>query len=136
MKISKKSTWTEGEIEVFLAAAKTPMRLAFNDRDGFPGVCSLWFYFDEGCFWAASHKNSHVIKMLKQSEKVSLEVATNEYPYKGVRGKANVELTMGNAPSVSTIKDRSTTPWSWRCYTVRRVHHHLCCCQFAPWGFC
>jgi nitroimidazol reductase NimA-like FMN-containing flavoprotein (pyridoxamine 5'-phosphate oxidase superfamily) len=100
MKISKKSTWTEGEIEVFLAAAKTPMRLAFNDRDGFPGVCSLWFYFDEGCFWAASHKNSHVIKMLKQSGKVSLEVATNEYPYKGVRGKANVELTTDGASAV------------------------------------
>jgi nitroimidazol reductase NimA-like FMN-containing flavoprotein (pyridoxamine 5'-phosphate oxidase superfamily) len=100
MKISKKSTWTEGEIEVFLAAAKTPMRLAFNDRDGFPGVCSLWFYFDEGCFWAATHKNSHVIKMLKQSGKVSLEVATNEYPYKGVRGKANVELTTDGASAV------------------------------------
>jgi hypothetical protein len=100
MKISKKSTWTQDEIEHFLAAAKTPMRLAFNDRNGFPAVCSLWFYFDEGCFWAASPKNSPVIKMLKQSGKVSLEVATNEYPYKGVRGKANVELTMDGAGTV------------------------------------
>lgn len=100
MKISKKSAWTQSEIEQFLADAKTPMRLAFNDLDGFPAVCSLWFFFDQGIFWAASHKNSHVVKMLKQSEKVSVEIATNEYPYKGVRGKANVDLSLDGADAV------------------------------------
>jgi nitroimidazol reductase NimA-like FMN-containing flavoprotein (pyridoxamine 5'-phosphate oxidase superfamily) len=100
MKISTKSPWAQKEIEQFLAEAKTPMRLAFNDRDGFPAVCSLWFYFDEGSFWAASHKTAHMVKMLKQNSKVSVEVATNEYPYKGVRAKANVELSVDGADKV------------------------------------
>ena len=37
-------------------------------------------------------QNSHIVKTLRNNKKIGLEVATNEFPYHGVRGKANVEL--------------------------------------------
>ena len=44
---------------------------------------------------SATHKNSHIINVLRSNSKIGLEVATNEFPYHGVRGKANVELMDG-----------------------------------------
>ena len=40
------------------------------------------------------------MNQLKNNSKVSFEISTNEYPYKGVRGKAEVELSKLNADNV------------------------------------
>lgn len=63
-------------------------------------ICSLWFTYSDGALWCASHKNSYVINQLHTNTKVSFEISTNEYPYRGVRGKANVELSTLNAKHV------------------------------------
>ena len=68
-------------------------------------ICSLWFCYHDGIIWAASHKNSFLVKQLRDKPQVAFEVSTNEYPYKGVRGKARVELTTNNADKVlATLK--------------------------------
>lgn len=92
MKINQSSAWSYQEISEYLQQAKTPLRLSCLGSDGYPTICSLWFIFQDDHFWCASHRNAHIIKLLKQSSKVGFEVATNEYPYKGVRGKADIEL--------------------------------------------
>ena len=40
------------------------------------------------------------MKQLKNNGKVSFEISTNEYPYKGVRGKALAELSKLDADNV------------------------------------
>ena len=65
-----------------------------------PMICSLWFKFIDDSLWSASHENSYVVSQLEKNRKVSFEVSTNEYPYKGVRGKAEVELSKLNADNV------------------------------------
>lgn len=92
MKIHADSCWSKQEIYQYLDHAKTPLRLSCVESDGHPVICSLWFKHDEGLLWAACHKNSHIIKCLKNNNKVAVEVAGNEIPYQGVRGKATVEL--------------------------------------------
>lgn len=100
MKLHAKSQWNQIQIEDFLASVNIPMRLAFLDKHNEPMVCSLWFMFDGKTLWSASHKNAYVIRCLKQIKKVSFEVSTNDYPYKGVRGKAEVKLSTDNASYV------------------------------------
>lgn len=97
MKIHPKSAWTEDKITAFLNEAKIPMRIACTGRDGFPTICSLWFFYNEGALWSASHKNSHIVKQLSANPKIGLEIATNEYPYHGVRGRGVAELIAENA---------------------------------------
>ena len=92
MKIHAKSAWTKDKIFGYLDQANTPIRVSCNEKDGYPIICSLWFIHDGGVLWSASHKNSHLIKALQRNQKIGMEIATNEYPYHGVRGKANVEL--------------------------------------------
>ncbi|MFV8818019.1 pyridoxamine 5'-phosphate oxidase family protein [Haliea sp. E17] len=92
MKIHPGSAWSESEIAKYLEEANTPIRISTAGSDGYPLICSLWFVYRDGVLWAASHKNSHIIKMLRRNPKIGFEVATNEYPYHGVRGKADVTL--------------------------------------------
>ncbi len=100
MKINSKSKWGESEIKAFLNASIIPMRLAFMNKNDEPMICSLWFKFIDDSLWSASHENSYVVSQLKNNRKVSFEISTNEYPYKGVRGKAEVELSKLNADNV------------------------------------
>ena len=92
MKINSKSAWSQQEIFKYLDNASTPIRIACTDSDGYPVICSLWFVHKDGVLWSASHKNSHLIKTLSQNPKIGFEVATNHYPYYGIRGKANISL--------------------------------------------
>lgn len=100
MKINSKSAWSEHEIVDFVTHSEIPLRLATVDTNGYPLICSLWFYYDEGVFWSATHKNARVIELLKRHAGIGFEIATNDYPYKGVRGKADVELVREGAGAV------------------------------------
>jgi nitroimidazol reductase NimA-like FMN-containing flavoprotein (pyridoxamine 5'-phosphate oxidase superfamily) len=100
MILSKKSKWPADQIVAFLETSEIPLRLSFLNKDNDPQICSLWYRFDDEAMWAAAHKNSFLVKQLKHQPQVAFEVSTNDYPYKGVRGKATVELSMGNAGDV------------------------------------
>lgn len=100
MNLSKKSQWNEEQISRFLSGATLPIRLSFLNKDNEPQICSLWFLFDQGALWAASHENAFLIRQLKRHKQVAFEVSTNDYPYKGVRGKAEVELRKDDAEPV------------------------------------
>ena len=100
MKIHRNSAWSETQITHYLDESVTPIRIACNCADGYPIICSVWFVHHEGFLWAASHKNSHLVTTLKTNPKIGFEVATNDYPYHGVRGKADVELIRSEGESV------------------------------------
>ena len=100
MLINKKSQWNEAQIIDFLGNTISPVRLSFLSKKQEPQICSLWYLYDDGVIWAASHKNSFLIKQLKHNDKVAFEISSNDYPYTGVRGKADVELVQSNAEHV------------------------------------
>ena len=100
MEIHEKSDWEKDQIETFLLEAQVPVRLAFCDAYGHPRICSLWFKYENGMLWSASHRNAYLVRQLVNDNRVSFEVSTNDYPYKGVRGKAGVELSRERAGDV------------------------------------
>lgn len=71
-----------------------PIRLAVMDGDC-PLICSVWFLFspEESLFRCVSHGESQLIKLLRINPRVGFEIALNEPPYKGVRGKGVARLT-------------------------------------------
>lgn len=100
MKIHASSPWSEEEIFSYLDRATTPIRISCDDGDGYPIICSLWFIHQDGVLWAASHQDAHIIKVLMKNPKIGFEVATNDYPYRGVRGKANITLLKGDPENI------------------------------------
>jgi nitroimidazol reductase NimA-like FMN-containing flavoprotein (pyridoxamine 5'-phosphate oxidase superfamily) len=95
--VCSSSQWSTDEIEQYLQEQRIPVRLSCNDKDGFPLICSLWFVYHDGYLWCATHENAAVAKLLEQNPKCAFEVAINEMPYKGVRGKGTVELLRSDA---------------------------------------
>jgi hypothetical protein len=99
--VNRNSDWTLEEIQVYLRNQVSPLRLAVSGGD-FPLICSLWFEFDEAGqqLLCASHKSSALVKKLQVNKRCAFEIATNEPPYKGVRGVGYVELTQTDVDKV------------------------------------
>ena len=100
MNVHPGSDWSAVQIEEFLEQARIPMRLACVGKDDFPIVASLWFCYRDGELWSATHQSAHLVKQLREHSRVGFEIATNEYPYRGVRGKAVATLVREGAEEV------------------------------------
>ena len=97
MKISKSSAWDQSRIFSFLSENTIPIRLAVI-QDKHPLICSVWFSVDAETLVMScvSHGKSQLVKSLMADPRVGFEVALNEPPYKGVRGKGTARLTQEN----------------------------------------
>ena len=58
--------------------------------DEYPLICSVWFEYLDEKLVIVSHEDSKLAKTLLRQRKCGFEIATNDPPYKGVRGKADV----------------------------------------------
>ena len=77
----------------FLRDSLIPLRLSAIDQDGFPVICSLWYLYREGALYCVSHRNAKMIQLLKERSECGFEIAVNDIPYRGVRGKAVATLS-------------------------------------------
>ena len=98
--VSPQSAWNAEGISAFLQSAIIPMRLAVNDVNGFPRLCSLWFVLDGNRIIAASHEKALITRLLQGDNRCAFEIATNTEPYRGVRGQARVQLLAGEGRNV------------------------------------
>lgn len=98
MKLNKSSAWSEAETRSFLLASTIPLRIA-TSTDSYPTLCSVWYMFDDqnGDLLCVSHENSQLVSDLLANKKCSFEIAPNEPPYCGVRGKAVVTFSKENS---------------------------------------
>ena len=108
MNLSKASAWSELEVTEFLRSSTIPMRIATN-TESYPTLCSVWYLFDEqaGELLCVSHQKSKLVLDITASKKCSFEIAPNEPPYFGVRGKAVVTLSKENVlDTLTTVMSR------------------------------
>ena len=92
MTVTVKGPWSLHQVETFLGEAVIPMRLAGVRGDGFPQVVSVWFRYRGGRLQCVSHRDSFLVALLQANPKVGFEVAPNDPPYYGVRGRGIAEL--------------------------------------------
>ena len=100
MAVRLKGPWSESQIDEFLQESVFPLRLACTAADGFPRVVSVWFRFEDGRFYCVSHRDSPLVALLRDSNKVGFEVAPNQPPYCGVRGQGLATLDRTNGAAV------------------------------------
>ncbi len=98
--VTSNSAWNAEQIAEYLRVTDIPIRLACNGKEGYPVLCSMWFQLTGNSLWCASHESSRVIAALTDNPKCAFEIASNEMPYRGVRGQADVVLHREGAAAV------------------------------------
>jgi nitroimidazol reductase NimA-like FMN-containing flavoprotein (pyridoxamine 5'-phosphate oxidase superfamily) len=95
------------EIARYLSEIKIPIRLACITDTGWPLVTSLWFVFMNQKLYCSTQRTAKVIEFLSQNPRCGFEVASDQPPYRGVRGKGRVKLSEEMGPKVlRTLMDR------------------------------
>ena len=90
MNISGK--WELDKIESYLESTAIPLRLSVITPSGFPLVVSLWYQYEEGIIWCAAQKDSALVKNISRNGNCGFEIAPNEPPYMGVRGRGSATI--------------------------------------------
>lgn len=76
----------------YLEAARIPVRLAVAASDGWPVVLSLWFLHQAGKLYCATQKTAKVVDYLHSNPNCSFEIAGDQPPYCGIRGRAQAAI--------------------------------------------
>ncbi len=107
MTIDISGAWQRRQVDQYLAQTRLPIRVACVGDDGFPRVVSVWYRYQEGTFFCATHRDSQLAHLLRRNPRVGFEVSTNEPPYYGVRGQGLAELSShGGADTLSALIER------------------------------
>ena len=75
-------------IEKYLQETKIPIRLSCLMESGWPTVLSLWYLLEKGSLYCATPESAKVVSYLRAEPRCSFEVASDQPPYCGVRGRA------------------------------------------------
>ena len=84
----------------FLETSRIPLRLACITQKGWPHVLSLWYLYENGSLFCATQKSAKLISHLESSPRCAFEVAGDQPPYRGVRGKGTVLLLPQRGPQM------------------------------------
>lgn len=68
------------------------MRIGVESLSGWPLVMSLWFIPDGLELLGATRPHSMLVRCLERRPQCAFEVASDSPPYRGVRGRARVDL--------------------------------------------
>ena len=76
----------------YLEAVHIPLRLSCVTTSGWPTVLSLWYLHDAGRLYCATLETARVVTYLRREPRCGFEVAADQPPYCGVRGRAVAEI--------------------------------------------
>jgi nitroimidazol reductase NimA-like FMN-containing flavoprotein (pyridoxamine 5'-phosphate oxidase superfamily) len=83
---------TDGSIEQYLKEIQIPLRLSCVSTSGWPVVLSLWYLYEDGHLFCATPQAARVVSYLKEESRCAFEVASDQPPYCGVRGRAMASI--------------------------------------------
>jgi nitroimidazol reductase NimA-like FMN-containing flavoprotein (pyridoxamine 5'-phosphate oxidase superfamily) len=89
--------WSAQEIDHYLRSTITPLRLACVSDSGWPNIFSLWYMYSDGQVWCATQSDSVVARALEKNPRCAFEIASNELPYRGIRGQGVASIGAGDA---------------------------------------
>jgi hypothetical protein len=105
--LSADSAWQVDKLQDFLETYRSPLRLAVLSDSDFPLICSLWFAYEEGRLFCATTRQAKVVECILANPRCGFEVASNEPPYFGVRGRGLATIsTDGSMDLLGKLVDR------------------------------
>ena len=84
--------WSRAEVAAHLDTALVPLRLAAVAPSGWPVVLSLWFARRGDELLCATQQSAAIVRALASEPRCAFEVAGEQPPYFGVRGRARVSI--------------------------------------------
>ena len=75
-----------------ISDTKIPIRIAYLNSHGVPGVISLWYVQINDKIYCATKKNAKLISYLEKNPSCGFEIAADKLPYKGIRGNGIVKI--------------------------------------------
>jgi len=91
--------WDFSRTEEFLSHEVIPVRLATIGRTG-AIVQSMWFDYADGFIWCSTQADSVIVRRLRHDPRVGFEIAPDQPPYHGVRGRALADIVHIGAAEV------------------------------------
>lgn len=80
------------QTETYLSQVRIPLRLACLGPEGWPRVLSLWFLYRDGLIYCATQASARVVGFLRAEPRCGFEIAADQPPYCGVRGRGSARL--------------------------------------------
>lgn len=84
----------------YLETMRIPLRLSCVTQSGWPYVLSLWYLYDAGKLYCATLESARVVSYLRRELRCGFEIAADQPPYCGVRGRAVAEIDPAPGPDV------------------------------------
>jgi hypothetical protein len=98
--VSIAGPWSARSAVEYLDRARIPLRLATLTASGWPSVTSLWFLRNGDELLCATQHEAAVAQALRRDPRCGFEVAVEDPPYHGVRGRARARVDSVGAPDV------------------------------------
>lgn len=101
---------TEAEVNELLES-KLNIQIATIDQEGYPTIQPLWFLYDKdsGKIYTATQKMTKKVQNIRRNpDKIYFSVDDENYPYKGVKGKAVARISEDIQKNVSVVRKINT----------------------------
>jgi len=89
------------EIEVLLRDHHSPVRLASQSPNGYPLISTLWFLYEDGCFWCITQSSTLMRRNLAANPRCAFEIALSGARYKLLRGQGDASLDLADGARVT-----------------------------------
>jgi len=87
------SKLTEEQTIDFLSNSKLNLLLGTVDKNGQPNIHPVWYYYENEKLYVETSKSSKKVKNVTANNNVYFCIDDEKIPYKGVRGKATVNIS-------------------------------------------
>jgi nitroimidazol reductase NimA-like FMN-containing flavoprotein (pyridoxamine 5'-phosphate oxidase superfamily) len=97
---------TEAEVNELLES-KLNVQIATIDQEGYPTIQPLWFLYDKdsGNIYTATQKTTKKVQNIRRNpDKIYFSVDDENYPYKGVKGKAVARISEDIQENISIVR--------------------------------
>jgi general stress protein 26 len=101
---------TEAEVNELLES-KLNIQIATIDQEGYPTIQPLWFLYDKasGKIYTATQKMTKKVQNIRRNpDKIYFSVDDENYPYKGVKGKAVARISKDIQENISVVRKINT----------------------------
>lgn len=101
---------TEAEVNELLES-KLNIQIATIDQEGYPTIQPLWFLYDKDSdkIYTATQKMTKKVQNIRRNpDKIYFSVDDENYPYKGVKGKAVARISEDIQENISIVRKINT----------------------------
>lgn len=99
------SKLTVRQVIDFLTNSKLNLQLGTIEKNGEPNIHPVWYYYEDDKLYVETSKNSKKVQNIKANNNVYFCVDDEKIPYKGVRGKAAVNI-LENVQQILPIAEK------------------------------